>query len=319
MFEFDESIEQGAIIRVIGIGAFGLRVAGNMVGRIHKVECLGVMQKGSMGPDNLPLASLPRCSNQDHHDVAALLELLGTSDLVFIVANLDEDDGLLEDVCNALHNGNIPTFLVIPESACSMERKTGSIGLERLEKVTLDGVMILSESSMEPPYPQSWDVQVAFAIQVNLFQLAIRQITDLITSHGLMGIDIVDVMVTICGGIMKLGAGIASGDEGAYRAAEKASTCLKNQAIELQAISSMLNSVYGSSNIMRMDDYNSVSKFIHGQINDECIYRLGVIHDNSLEDNLLVSFIAIQRPSAEAVFPPWVRLYDKYDRIRNPK
>ena len=317
MLEFDKSAEQGAAVRVIGAGTFGLKVVGSMTGRIHNVECFGVVQKDSAGSDNLPLVSLPLFSNQDHHDTAPLLEKLGTPDLVFIVTNLDEEDGLLKDICTALHNGNIPTFLVMPESACTIERITGSAGLERTEKVTLDGVLILSESSMAPPYPLSWNVQDALAIQDNLFQLAIRQISDLITSHSLMGIDYADVMVTICGGMMQFGAGIACGDEGAFRAAEKASACLIKQGVELHTISSMLNSVYGSSNIMNMDDYNSVSKFIHGQINDECNYRIGVINDDSLGDNLLVSFIAVRRPSEEEVFPPWVKLYDKYDRTRH--
>jgi cell division protein FtsZ len=315
MLELDEPVEQGAIVRVIGVGNFGLRAVGNMVGRIHKVECFGV-QKDSIGPDNLQLVSLPLISNQDHHDAASLLEKLGTPDLVFIVANLDEEDGLLKDICTALHNGNIPTFLVIPE-ACTMERKTGSAGLEGMEKVTLDGVLILSESSMAPTYPPSWNVQDASSLQDHIFQLAIRQISDLITSHSLMGIDYADVMVTICGGMMRFGAGIACGDEGAFRAAEKASACLIKQGVELHTISSMLNSMYGSSNVMNMDDYNSVSNFIHGQINDECNYRIGVINDDSLGDNLLVSFIAVRRPSEEAVFPPWVKLYDRYDRTRH--
>lgn len=317
MFEIDEQVEQGAIVRVIGVGTFGLRVAGSMTGRIHKVECFGVVQNDSAGPDNIPLVSLPLISNQDHHDSAPLLEKLGTPDLVFIVANLDEEDSLLKDICTALHNGNIPTFLVIPESACTMERKADSARLECMEKVTLDGVLILSESSMAPPYPPPWNVQDASSLQDHIFQLAILQISDLITSHSLMGIDYADVMVTICGGMMQFGAGIAYGDEGATRAAEKASACLIKQGVELQTISSMLNSVNGSSNIMNMDDYNSVSKFIHGQINDECNYRIGVINDDNLGDNLLVSFIAVRRPSEEEVFPPWVKLYDKYDQTRN--
>jgi hypothetical protein len=80
MLELDESVEEMALIRVIGIGTFGLRVVGNMVGCIHQVECLGVVTQGTDEPGNLPLVSLPLNSNQDHHDVAALMEKLGTSD-----------------------------------------------------------------------------------------------------------------------------------------------------------------------------------------------------------------------------------------------
>lgn len=317
MFEFDEPVEQGAIVRVIGVSTFGLRVVGNMVGHIHNVECFGVVQKDSAGPDNLPLVSLPLISNQDHHNVAPLMEEIGTPDLVFIVANLDEKEGLLEDVCNTLHNENIPTFLVIPESACTKESKTGIAGHEGVEKVTLDGVMLVSASSMEPPYPQSWYVQGASSIQDNLFQLLIRQIVELMTTSNMMGMDYHDVMVTICGGLIRFGAGISSGKEGTHRAAEKVSACLLKQGVELQMLSGCLVSVCGSNTIMEMDDYNAVNEYIHNQTKEECVTRIGVIFDDSLGDNLLVSFIAARRPSEEAVLPPWVKLYDRYDRMRH--
>lgn len=302
MFEFDESAGQGAIFRVIGVGTFGLRVVGNMVGSINGIECIGVVQEGSTCTDILPLVSLPLISNQDHHDVAPLLEKLGTPDLNFIVANLDEEDGLLEDICNALHNANIPTFLVLPESALSMERKA---------EVTLDGVMIVSASSMEPPYPQSWIVQDASSIQDNLFQLAIRQIVELMLSNS-MGMDYHDVMVTICGGLIRFAAGISSGKDGAKKAAEKASAGLLKQGVELQMLSGCLISVCGSNDIMKMDDYNIANEFIHNHANEECVIRIGVIYDDSLGDNLLVSFIATHKPSEEEVFPPWIKLYDRY-------
>lgn len=317
MFEIDESAEQGAIVRVIGFGTFGLSVVGNMVGSIHNVECFGVVQKVSVGSDNLPLVSLPLISNQDHHDTASLLGMLGTPDLVFIVANLDEEDGLLKDVCTAIHNGNIPTFLVMPESARTMESKIGITGLESVEKVTLDGVMIVSASSMEPPYPQSWNVQGASSIQDYLFQLLIRQIVELMTTSNMMGMDYHDVMVTICGGVIRFGAGIPSGKEGTERAAEKASACLFKQGVELQMLSGCLVSVCGSNTTMEMDDYNAVNEYIHNQTKEECVTRIGVIFDDSLGDNLLVSFIAARRPSEEAVLPPWVKLHDRYDRMRH--
>ena len=316
MFEIDESDELGAIVRAIGVGTFGLRVVGNMVGSINGIECIGVVQKGSAKPDNLPLLSLSVISNQDHHDVTPLLEKIGTPDLVFIVTNLDEEDGLLKDVCNALHNVNIPVFLVIPEYAYTLERNTGIVGLERVEKVMLDGVMIVSESSMEQPYPQSWHVHDALSIQDNLFQLAIRQIVELITSNS-MGMDYHDVMVTICGGLIQFGAGISSGKEGVQQAAEKASACLLKQGVELQILSGCLINVCGSNDIMKLDDYNAVNEFIHIQTNEECVIRIGVIYDDSFGDNLLVSFIAARRPLEEEVILPWVNLSNRYDRMRH--
>ncbi|MFZ4859965.1 MAG: hypothetical protein ACOYL3_26680 [Desulfuromonadaceae bacterium] len=309
MFELDESTERGAIIRVIGVGAFGVRVAGSMNGRIHKVDCFGIVQKGTAAPDNLPLIPTPRClhATADLHD-EALLEQLYNPDLVFVISNLAEEDGLLENICITLQKENIPVFLVIPESACTMDL-TG-------DQVTLDGVIILSEASIEPPYPTAVMVQASPSLQNYIFLQALQQITDLLTKQSLMGIDFADVMVIICGGVMRLGIGFAQGEQKAQMAAEKAAAFLKEQEVELQSISSALISIYGS-NETTMADYNTVNTFIHDQTNEECNLRIGIMVDDSSVDTILVSLLAIHRPSVEAVFPRWVKLHDKYDHVRH--
>ena len=68
-----------------------------------------------------------------------------------------------------------------------------------------------------------------------------------------------------------------------------------------------------------LNEYNSVNKFSHEHFcfNDECSLLVGTIPDESLGDRLLVSFIVGRRPSDEAVLPSWVKLNDKYDRLRH--
>jgi len=105
-------------------------------------------------------------------------------------------------------------------------------------------------------------------------------------------------------------------EDKALIAAKKATACLKMQGDELQSLSSVLVSIYGSNN-MTMDDYNSVNKFIHEQVNEECAIRIGIIIDDSLGDSILVNLLAVHRPSEDAVFPRWVKLHDKYDRTRH--
>lgn len=105
-------------------------------------------------------------------------------------------------------------------------------------------------------------------------------------------------MVTICGGLIQFGAGISSAKEGTQIAAEKASACLLKQGVGLQTLSGCLISVCGSNNILKMDDYNAVNEFIHNQTNEECVIRIGVIYDDSLADNLLVSFTVAHRPGS---------------------
>lgn len=319
MLELDDLGEMHAIIRVIGIGAFGLRVVENMAGGIYRAECIGVVPNSSVKSNNLPIVSLLWSSKEGHHDVAPLLEMPGTPDLVFIVANLDEDEALLVDICHALHNASIYTFLVIPESACIMKRKAGTDGLERVGNVTLDGVLIISESSMDQPHPNIGKGKDASSRQDHFFQQGIRLITDMFTVRGIIGIDFCDVIGRICGRIMRVGVGIDNGEGRALKAAEKATACLIKQGVVLQTIDSTLSGISSSRKSMCMDDYNSVNKFSHEHFcfNDECGLLVSTIPDDSLADSLLVSFIAGRRPSEEVVFPPWVKVNDKYDSMRD--
>jgi cell division GTPase FtsZ len=315
MFEYDESIEREAVIRVIGVGEFGLRAVGKMVDRIHKVKCLGVAPKGYDGPKDLPLVPFPWSTSEEYQGLAPFLDDNG-ADLVFIVANPDDDERLLKDICNTFFEKTIPVFLVIPESTYKSERISPLSDRNNKSLVKLDGVLIISESSMEPPYPDPWKKQDAQMLQDHFFHLAIRQISELITTSVMIGIDFYDVMHKICGGLMKFGAGIASGDGRAVKAAKIAKACLRKQGIELQSVTRAANCIFGSSNLT-MDNYNEVNYFIHSQFNEECEHLLGVISDESLGDRLMVGIIAVNTPVEEAMMPRWARLCDMYEHRRH--
>jgi cell division GTPase FtsZ len=181
--------------------------------------------------------------------------------------------------------------------------------------VALDGVIVVSDSCAEPPYRYLWEEQDASELQDYLFQMAIRQITDLITCHGLVALDFTDVMMTISGGVIQLGVGVASGDGRSVTAAEKATTCLIKQGVEMQVVTGMLNSIRGSAT-MSNDDYNSFTKYIHEQCNDECVTQAGVILNNSLGDSVMTGIVAVHEVPEELPFLRWARLYNKYSLYR---
>jgi len=123
-------------------------------------------------------------------------------------------------------------------------------------------------------------------------------------------------MVTICGGLIRFGVEIASGDGRAVKAAKKAKAGLKKQGVELQKMTRTLNSISGSAN-MAMDDYNSFNRFVHEQCNDESLLKVGVIVNNSLDGSVMAGIMAVYEPPEELVFTRWVKLYDKYERFRH--
>lgn len=78
MFEFDETIKLGAIIRVIRVGKFGLEAVSKRVGDLYKVECLGVAREGYLGSGTVPFIPLSIYSDVSC-DYTPLLNTCGDS------------------------------------------------------------------------------------------------------------------------------------------------------------------------------------------------------------------------------------------------
>lgn len=306
MFEFDETIEQGAIIRVIGVGEFGLKAVIRMVSNLHNVECLGVVREGYIGSGTMPLVSLSLCSDTNY-DYTPLFHALGTPDLVFVVADPYDDEFLLKNICSAMQEVETLTFLVIPEQISSnkdnavIRSKCGEDSM-----VSLDGVIIVSKSSIEPPYPNSWNVHGSSDLDIRLLQHSIQLITDPVKKRTLPPFDFADVKSILCGGVLNFGVGTVGIDEDPINAAEKAATCLIKQGVKLQKIIKSAVTVYSKS--ISMNEYNLVNDYILQQVNDKCINFTCVICGNNLPDYHLVNFISVQELSGELKIPHWIRI-----------
>lgn len=307
MFEFDETIEQGAIIFVIGVGAFGIRTVSQMVGKIHKVKCIGVSPDGSVELTSLPCVSIAKKSGHNY-DYTPLLNTLGAPDLVFVVADPD-DTVLLRSLCNTLRESGTLSLLVITESTRHLGDVADLPKYEEDSTVPLNGVIIVSKSSIEPPYPAYWNPDLSS----NLFQFAIRQFTDPITTKCLPPVDFADIKSFISrGGPIFFGIGIACGEDRSIMAAEKAAVALKNQGIALEKTTKATAAIIYGSNDVSMNDYNLINNFFHGRINDECNKAMiCVVRDNWFGDSLLVNIITVQDPSENIHIPYWVRIIDE--------
>ena len=110
-----------------------------------------------------------------------------------------------------------------------------------------------------------------------MLRLAVEQITDLVTRQGFVCIDFADVKWGIKNGRHgHLGVGYGSGNEcGARDAVEGAIAMLERQEAQLEAVSSLLINIYGSSN-MTMDDFDEINRIVHGVASEEANIVIGV-------------------------------------------
>lgn len=277
----------GARVHVVGVGKFGLSVVNNMFGDIDPQACIGVSRMMGVTGDQSVTSILPSVS-RDESEI--LFDIIFNSDLVFIVADIDmeENNPLLDSICDKLEDNGISTYLVIPATN-SFEIADPYSLADGEKSLVLEGLLLVSESSMSQPDLHSSEPKGARVD--HLAGLMINQLYEPITKGSFVAVDFADLQSVMRRSLLRFGVGTSSGIEKACEAANKALACLANQELDPAKIKSAWCVLNGSSKL-EMGDYNAVSKVISNSVGDDCITRLVVCLDESLGDTIMVTIVA---------------------------
>jgi len=121
---------------------------------------------------------------------------------------------------------------------------------------------------------------------------AVKGITDLIIMPGLVNLDFADVRTTMSkAGMALMGVGIASGENRAIEAAEKAISHPLLEDISISGAKGVLMNITASSS-MEFEEVAEASERIHKEVGDEAEIFWGTSVDESLGDEMRVTVIA---------------------------
>ncbi|MBV5339769.1 MAG: hypothetical protein J0665_09455 [Deltaproteobacteria bacterium] len=296
-FEFDSDLDQGAIIHIVGVGDTGLCAVSKMAGRIHNVECIGVQfaTEGCSITGSLPMVMLTKPDLDSTLNFEPLMKTIENSDLVFLVSDLNEGrNRLLLDICTAVRMRSTTLILVVPEPLDDKGQPVSLSGQVTILRATVDGMIIVSGSSLTPLDPCAPKVFDDTTLLNYLIRHAIEKVTDIITTMGSMCIDLADVLTIIKGdGMIRFGTGIASGTDRGIAATGKAFYALKQQGVfSLVKVTRLLCCITGSGE-MTMDDYNSVSRLLHVATNEDTNIKIGISRHDEMGNNLMVTIWAV--------------------------
>jgi len=121
---------------------------------------------------------------------------------------------------------------------------------------------------------------------------AVRSISDLITTPGLINLDFSDIRTIMKdGGFALMGTGIASGDGRALEAAKMAirSPLLENMAVT--GATGILLNITGASN-MTLFEVNEASKLIQQECHEDANIIFGTVIDENMNDRIRMTVIA---------------------------
>jgi cell division protein FtsZ len=313
MFQFDESIDQSAKIKVIGVGGSG----GNAVNTMMSVGIAGVdfivantdaqalrmskapvkIQIGTQLTKGLGAGANPNVGRDAAlEDKEKVTESLKGADMIFVAAGMGGGTGtgaapIIAEIARA--QGALTVGVVTkPFTREGRQRLAkGEDGIKELKK-HVDSLIVIPNDRLLGLAGKSMSILDAFKPSDDVLRQAVQGISDLITQSGLINVDFADVKSIMSErGMAMMGIGLGNGENRAVEAALKAISSPLLEDIDISGAKGVLVNISGSSS-MTMDEFDAASKVIHEKVHEDANIIVGLVIDETLGETIKITAIA---------------------------
>jgi cell division protein FtsZ len=309
----DRGKPMSAILKVVGVGGGGCNAIESMIKRgLVGVEYIAVntdsqvlnsssathkIQVGTSITRGLGAGADPNVGKKSlEEDREKIAEILSGSDMVFVTAGMGGGTG----------TGGAPVIASIAKSIGSLvvgivtkpfrwEGKKRMLnaeqGIQEL-KQHVDSLIVIPNERLLSILDKSTNAFAAFDKPNEVLYEATRGIADIITIEGLINVDFADVRAVMNqSGEALMGCGIASGENRAIEAAQKAISSPLLEGINIKGAKSVLLNVTGSSNLT-MQEINEGNNVIFEAAGEEANVIFGCVRKEEMNDYVSYTVIA---------------------------
>jgi cell division protein FtsZ len=313
-FELQEESRKGARIKVVGVGGGGSNAVARMIHEglegvefhilntdVQALESSIVPNKLQIGTKitgGLGAGSDPSVGRQAAlEDTERIIELLQGSDMVFVTAGLGGGTGA----------GAAP---VVASLAKELDALTVAVvtkpftfeGVRRMRQAdkslaelagTVDTVIAIPNDRLLELVPRGTSFFEAFRLADDILVQAVRGISDIITTPGLINRDFSDIRATMQGmGYAMMGTAVGHGANAAVEAARKAISCPLLEDSRITGSRGILINITGSSQL-GLHEVNEACSIIREAADcDDVQINFGVILNESMQDSVKITVIA---------------------------
>ncbi|WP_022664421.1 cell division protein FtsZ [Desulfospira joergensenii] len=311
-FSFVET-NNSAKIKVIGVGGAGGNAVNNMIdAKLQGVKFIVAntdaqaldqsraevkIQLGRELTEGLGAGADPSIGRDAAlESMDEIREALDGSHMVFITAGFGGGTGtgaapVIAEICRDL---GVLTVAVAskPFSFEGKKREKQALeGLNNLHDIT-DTVIIIPNDRLRGIAPKGARMVDMFIKADEILHHSVKGITDLIMMPGLVNLDFADVKTTMQkAGKALMGIGIASGENRATEAAEKAISHPLLEDISISGAKGVLMNITSSSDLT-LDEMTEASDRIHQEVGDDAEIIWGQTFDDDLGDEMRITVIA---------------------------
>jgi cell division protein FtsZ len=326
MFVLADTENQGAVIKVVGVGGGGGNAVTHMVtSGIEGVDfiCINTdaqalkhsrvkasLQIGSNITKGLGAGADPEVGRQAAmEDRDRIVELVDGSDMIFITAGMGggTGTGAAPVVAQVAKELGILTVAVVTkpfEMEGNKRLALADQGIGELGKY-VDSLITIPNQKLLTVLGGDTTLLDAFRSANQVLQGAVQGIAELITRPGLINVDFADVKTVMAEtGMAMMGSGAATGENRARAAAESAISSPLLEDVNLSGAHGLLINVTAGMDL-RTSEFHVVGDTIKQFASEDATVVVGYVIDPEMTDQIRVTVVAtgIGRPAAVRGMP----------------
>ena len=327
MFVLADTENQGAIIKVVGVGGGGGNAIAHMATcGIEGVDFMNIntdaqalkgsktrasLQIGSSITKGLGAGADPEVGRQAAmEDRDRISELIDGSDMIFITAGMGggTGTGAAPVVAQVARELGILTVAVVTrpfEMEGAKRQVIADQGISELGKY-VDSLITIPNQKLLSVLGGDTTLLDAFKSANEVLQGAVQGIAELITRPGLINVDFADVKTVMAEtGMAMMGSGGATGDDRARVAAEAAVSSPLLEDVNLSGAHGLLINVTAGMDL-RTSEFHVVGDTVKQFASDDATVVVGYVIDPDMTDQIRVTVVAtgIGNPMAVRGVPP---------------
>jgi cell division protein FtsZ len=312
MLEFDTSMDQLAVIKVIGVGGGGNNAVNRMIEHgVQGVDFIAVntdaqalnlskaeykLQIGGKLTRGLGAGANPEVGKKAAEESREQLEeVLRGADMVFVTAGMGGGTGtgaapVIASIARDL--GALTVGVVTrPFTFEGRKRQTQAIGGISAMKEAVDTLIVIPNDKLLQIVDKSTPMLEAFREADNVLRQGVQGISDLIATPGLINLDFADVKTIMSDkGSALMGIGIAAGENRATEAAKKAiSSPLLETSID--GAKGVIMNITGGMNLS-LYEVQEAADIVALASDEEVNMIFGSVINENLTDEIIVTVIA---------------------------
>lgn len=313
MFELREDNGNMAKIKVIGVGGGG----GNAINTMIQAQLDGVhfiaantdlqvlntnlapikIQLGAQLTRGLGAGADPEVGKKSAlEDTEKIAELFEDTDMVFVTAGLGggTGTGAAPIIANIAREKGCLTVAVVTKPFLFEGKRRlmqAENGLKELRNA-VDTLITIPNQRLLSVVGKQTSLREAFRVADDVLRQAVQGISDLITVPGLINLDFADVKTIMSNmGIALMGTGVASGENRAVEAAQKAISSPLLEESSIEGARGVLINITGGPDLT-LFEVNEASSIIHDAAHEDAQIIFGSVIDESMSEEVRVTVIA---------------------------